>query len=455
MSAAPESGYRWGAAGTGWDELSPQVQDLILTSGARSWPEVQAGVQSFNEHWRPIRPPIMTAAMFTALHQVSDRVLELILGACQRRAATVGQLRRGLGVAEGEIALLNDAESLTEDLLVAGRPDILLCGGVPKFVEFNIDSALGGALDSDLIATRFAEVYAADGIAELTGLHAPPSSVDGRFSAIDAWLGPAGHRRVAMVMDLAATHAGLVDAQQFLDKFAPITARAAVAGLELVPYWLQWLELDEDNRLLAQGEPVDAVFRLFIADKAPACAGLQALQTAMLAETVRTFTSSASWLLSNKLVLAWLWQDLDALSPPDADLVRAHVPRTVLVDAGCISDAVARQPLLVLKPGGGSAGVDVLLGRDADPAAWRQALERAVERGGFVLQEYVESDLLSMDFVNLRTGALTHQAVPWCFGPYQFGRAQCGGLVRLGFPGGGAVMNIDRGALLSGLAILP
>jgi hypothetical protein len=60
-----------------------------------------------------------------------------------------------------------------------------------------------------------------------------------------------------------------------------------------------------------------------------------------------------------------------------------------------------------------------------------------------------------MDFVDIRTGALASEPVPWCFGPYQFGRVQCGGLVRMGFPGGGAVMNIDRGALLSGLAILP
>lgn len=453
--SAPASRYRWGSPRTGWDELTPELQQLLLASGARGWPQVQAGVQSFNEHWRPIRPPIMTAAMFSALHQVADRVLELILQACQRRAATAGQLRRVMGVAEDEIALLDEAEPLSEQLLAAGRPDILLCGGVPKFVEFNIDSALGGALDSDLIADRFAALYAADDITELTGLHPPASSVDGRFNAIAGWLGETAGRRIAMVMDLAAPHAGLVDPQGFLDKMAPVSARAAVAGLDLVPCWLQWLKLDEHGRLLAGGEPVDAVFRLFIADKAPACPGLDALQTAMLAATVRTFTSSASWLLSNKLVLAWLWQDLEQLSEQDRELVRAHVPRTSLLDAASIEDAVARQNCLVLKPGGGSAGVDVLLGRDAEPAPWRQALERAVERGGFVLQEYVESDLLSMDFVNLQTGALTSQPVPWCFGPYQFGRVQCGGLVRMGFPGGGMVMNIDRGALLSGLAILP
>ena len=109
----------------------------------------------------------------------------------------------------------------------------------------------------------------------------------------------------------------------------------------------------------------------------------------------------------------------------------------------------------MLKPGGGSAGVDVLLCGDASGEQWWAAVHRAVERGGCLLQDYVRSDLLSLDFVDLQTGAVVHQPVPWCFGPYQYGRVQCGGLVRLGFPGGGAVMNIDRGALLSGLAILP
>jgi hypothetical protein len=456
MSASSAPPFRWGNPGTGWELLPAQERELIVASGIGNWTAIQSGVQSFNEQWRPLRPPIMTEAMFGALHQVTSRMLELILQACRRRAATVGELRQAMGIAAGEITLLNEAETLSEDLLVAGRPDILLCGGVPKFVEFNIDSALGGALDSDMIAERFAQLYLADGITGRTGLHAPPSSIDGRFEAIGNWLGPARDARMAMVIDLAAPHSGLGDPQEFLDKFAPFVARgAAVAGLALVPYWLQWLRLDEQRRLLAGDEPVPAVFRLFIPDKAPDCAGLRALETAMAAGTVRTFTSSATWLLTNKVVLAWLWQDLGELAEADRALVRAHVPRTVLLDAGLIEDAVARQRDSVLKPGGGSAGVDVLLGRDASPQQWRQAVERAVDRGGFLLQDYVESDLLSMDFVNIETGDVVHEPVPWCFGPYQFGRVQCGGLVRMGFPGGGAVMNIDRGALLSGLAILP
>lgn len=455
MSASTTPQFRWDSPDATWEALPAEARDLIVATGTRRWTEIQAGVQSFNEQWRPLRQPIMTQDTFDALHEVSARVLDIILQACRRRAATAGELRRAMGIAEGEIALLMEDDPLTEDLLVAGRPDILMSGGVPKFVEFNIDSALGGALDSDMLSARFAKAYLADGITDRYGLHAPASSVDGRYRAIADWLGPDRGARLAMVMDLAVPHAGLVDAQAFLDKFAPFAAQgAAVAGLDVVPYWLQWLTVDEQQRLVAGGEVVPAVLRMLIPDKAADCAGLRALETALRAGTVRMFTPSATWLLSNKIVLAWLWEDLDQLDEADQAVVRAHIPRTRQLDASLIADALSRQPDVVLKPGGGSAGVDVLLGRDADPEQWRAAVHRAVERGGFLLQDYVESDLLSMDFVDMHTGTVVHQAVPWCFGPYLYGRVRCGGIVRLGFPGGGAVMNIDRGALLSGVSIL-
>jgi hypothetical protein len=49
---------------------------------------------------------------------------------------------------------------------------------------------------------------------------------------------------------------------------------------------------------------------------------------------------------------------------------------------------------------------------------------------------------------------VVHEAVPACFGPYLYGHQQCGSLVRMGFPGGGAVMNVHRGALMDGFALV-
>ena len=74
--------------------------------------------------------------------------------------------------------------------------------------------------------------------------------------------------------------------------------------------------------------------------------------------------------------------------------------------------------------------------------------------GDFLLQELVVSDLLTMQFVEMATGRVVEQGVPACYGPYLFGHRQCGSLVRMGFPGSGAVMNVTHGVLMDGFSLV-
>jgi hypothetical protein len=454
MSAATTPQFRWGSTDTGWETLPVPVREQLVASGARHWAEVHENVPSYNESWRPLRPVIVTSSMFAALHEVSVRIAGLILQACQRRAGTAGELRQALGVPAGRIRLLDEDEPLSEELLISGRPDILFSGGIPKFVEFNIDGALGGAFDSDNLAANFDACYRADGVGEPAGLSRPPSAVDGRLRTVAEWLGTAEDRRVAMVMDWSVGHAGPTDPRQFLGFLQPVAERAALAGFELIPYWLHWLESDDQQRLLVDGRPISHVLRMFVPDTAPPGSGVDALERVVRAGNVRCFTSAATWLLTNKLTLAWLWQDLPQLSEADRDLVRAHIPATALLTSDRVPEALARRAELVLKPVDGSSGRDVLLGRDADPQVWQQAVQRAAAGGGFLLQEFIVCDPLPMDFINTGNGDIVSHAVPACFGPYQFGGRQCGGELRIGFPGGGSVMNVGMGALVDSFALV-
>ncbi|HET6209607.1 MAG TPA: hypothetical protein VFD94_04450 [Jatrophihabitans sp.] len=455
MTASVRSGYRWGSPGTGWERLSSADQRRVVACGASNWQQIHDNVPSYNDIWRPARPVIMTASAFAALHETSDQIGRLILQSCQRRARTAGELRRALGVAEGHIRLLDDTEPLSEQLLVSSRPDVFFSGGVPKFVEFNIDGALGGAFDSDNLAANFDRCYRADGITADTGLYPPPSAVDGRLRTVAGWLGSGDDRRVAMVMDWTVGHAGPEDPADFLDYLRPVVDRAATAGFELIPYWLHWLDIDDQQRLLVAGRPVAHVLRMFVPDTAPASSGRDAIEAVVRAGNVRIFTSSATWLLSNKLTLAWLWQDLPELTEPDRELVRAHIPRTVLLTGDQRADALARRPELVLKPHDGSSGRDVLLGRDTDLQQWQAAVDRALDSGGFLIQDLVVDDLLPMEFIDMATGEIVEHRVPCCYGPYLFGHQQCGGELRMGFPGGGSIMNVGHGALVNGFALLP
>jgi glutathionylspermidine synthase len=257
-----------------------------------------------------------------------------------------------------------------------------------------------------------------------------------------------------MLMDFDSTdHALMAEPEKFLALLAPVTARAGDFGLDLVPYPVGWLTLDADGRPLANGRPLDAVFRLFVADRVTPSAGLDALGAVLAARRVPVFTPSATWLLGNKQVLAWLWRDADGLPPADRDLVRRHVPRTEALTADTVPRAAAGRAGLVVKPGGGSSGVGVLIGRELDDARWRDGLERAAAAGGYVLQEYVDADPVPMDFVHVDSGDVVTEDVPYSVAPYVFGHRPAGACVRVGFPGGARVLNLDRGVLVSGVLV--
>jgi hypothetical protein len=282
-----------------------------------------------------------------------------------------------------------------------------------------------------------------------------PSAVDGRFAAARSTLDLPAGARVAMLMDFDSTdHALMKEPDKFLALLAPVTDRARDFGLDLLPYPVGWLTVDGRGRLIADGRPLDAVLRMFVADRVHPSAGLDLLEAALLAGTVPAFTPSATWLLGNKLVLAWLWEDAEGLPAADRDLIHRYLPRTEALTAGALERAVAGRRGLVVKPGGGSSGVGVLIGPELAEGQWRAGLELAVAAGGHVLQEYVEGDPIRMDFVHVDTGETVTEEVPYSVAPFVFGRRPAGVCVRVGFPGGARVLNLDRGVLVSGVLLV-
>ncbi|MER6754418.1 hypothetical protein ABT235_09605 [Micromonospora echinofusca] len=446
--------YRWPSAARAWLDLPAPVRADMVAAGAGAWREVFDGRATYNERWRLARPPVMDETSLGVLNAVSDRLAQLIFEACRRRAATAGELRRLLSVPDGETRLLDDDEPLTEALLAAFRPDVLLCDGVPRFVEYNIDSSLGGAFDADTTVRRFVDVYRRRGLTDRVRLSAAPSAVDRRFAAIRADLGLPEGARVAMLIDFDAEYPGLDDPQRFIRLLSPVVERAAACGMDLVVAPVSQVSLDDRKRLVAGGAPVDGVFRLFVPNRVTPSAGVDALAAALAAGTVPMWVSAAAWLVANKRAFAWLWEDADTLPAADRDLVRRYVPRTWSLTADLLDRAVADRHDLVAKPADGSAGVDVLIGRETDADAWRDGLTRAVGRGGFILQEYVKADDVPLDFVHIGTGETVAAEVPYSIAPYLFGRRAAGACIRTGFPGCDGVLNLARGVLLSGLLVV-
>ena len=91
---------------------------------------------------------------------------------------------------------------------------------------------------------------------------------------------------------------------------------------------------------------------------------------------------------------------------------------------------MAGQRDLVSKPADGSAGIDVVIGRESDAGTWARALRRGIDRGGYILQEYAHADVVPMDFVHIETGETVTEEVPYSIAPYLFGRQPSNACVR-------------------------
>ncbi|MGW6282407.1 hypothetical protein [Kribbella sp. NPDC055071] len=438
-----------------WHQLPEATRTALIARGTESWQQVYDGVATHNKEWRPLRPPIMSAETYRSLTDISATVARLILAACLRRATTAGELRRALDVPVGAIDLLDEDLPLTEELLGGVRADILLADGTPYVVEANIDSALGGAHDSDGVARRFLAAYAGDPVLESLGLTAPPSAVDARYEAVRQTLGLTGTDRLAMVFTTGGTYPGSQDGLAMIKLLEPFSERGRELGLDMRVYPVEWLTLDPAGRLCVDDGPIDALLRMFVPQGTKPSGGLDALGTAVRTGSVRMFTATASWLLASKAIFAWLWDDLDLMSPEDEDVVRRHVPRTEVFSAGLRPRAIADQNRLVLKPSGSYGGVGVVVGPEVSRHVWATALDAAISERGYILQSYVDVDRLTMQFVNLDTGEPQQAAVPFCIAPYLFANTPAGAYLRFTVPDAGPVVNVGQGALTSGLLLIP
>ena len=438
-----------------WHQLSEAARTALVARGTAAWEQVYDGVATHNKKWRPLRPPIMTAQTYRRLTDISADVARLILDACLRRATTAGELRRALGMPVGYIDLLDESLPLTADLLGGVRADILLSGGVPCVVEANIDSALGGAHDSDGVAARFLAAYRGDPVLDGLGLTAPASAVDARYEAVRTALSLTGDDRLAMVFTTGGTYPGSQDGLAMIKLLEPFTERGRELGLDMRVFPVEWLSLDGAGRLCVDDGPIDAVLRMFVPQGTKPSAGLEALQNAVESGAVRMFTATASWLLASKTIFAWLWDDLEQLDPADAETVRRHVPRTEILSAALRDQAIADRTGLVLKPNGSYGGVGVVVGPEVDSETWQVALDAAIEEGGYILQQHVAVDRLTMQFVKLETGETEEADVPFCIAPYLFGGTPAGAYLRFTVPNAGPVVNVGQGALTSGLLLVP
>ncbi|MGN5391186.1 hypothetical protein [Streptomyces sp. JL7001] len=436
-----------------YDRLPEEVRGRIDALGREHWRRGHAGVPRLADSWCPTRPLLLDADAYAVVGAVADRAAGLVLQACLRRVSTAGELLEALSMPLGQFPLLDPAEALTERLLTSMRADVMVERGVPKVVELNIDGAIGGAIEADLIAAQFQEVYAGPAAAaDPAGspLRTPPSAVDAFFTELVSFLGltEGGCLVVPVFREDGLDH--LADLDDFICFLAPMAERGKAYGITVVGYPLDGLTLDDRQRLRAGEHVAEGVFRLFLPVE-QAGPGLDALGAALRAGTARMYTPEATSPVSDKRVLAWLWEDLDLLGPDDRDFVRRHVPYTVIAGAEALGEDRAS---LVLKPGDGYGGAGVVLGRSVEQEEWRERILAAAGSGDHILQQVVEADLVTFEFAHETTGEIRSAAVPCVLGPMMYGRGLSGIYVRHGSPKRGDLINTHQGAASNSVLIV-
>ncbi|MFF8264125.1 hypothetical protein [Streptomyces virginiae] len=436
-----------------YDTLPEEVRGRIDALGREHWRRGHAGVPRLADSWCPTRPLLLDADAYALVGAVADRAAGLVLQACLRRVSTAGELLEALSMPRSQFPLLDPAEPLTERLLTSMRADVMVERGVPKVVELNIDGAIGGAIEADLIAGQFQELYAgpaAAGDPSGSPLRTPPSAVDAFFTELVSFLGlPEGGCLVVPVFrEDGLDH--LADLDDFISFLAPMAERGKTHGITVVGHPLDGLALDDRQRLLAGGHVAHGVFRLFLPVE-QAGPGLDALGAALRAGTARMYTPEATSPVSDKRVLAWIWEDLDLLGPDDRDFVRRHVPYTVIARAEALGE---ERTSLVLKPGDGYGGAGVTLGRSVEQQEWRERVLGAAGSGDHVLQQVVEADLVTFEFAHETTGEIRSAAVACVLGPMMYGRRLSGIYVRHGSPKRGDLINTHQGAASNSVLIV-
>ncbi|MFI6447216.1 hypothetical protein [Kitasatospora sp. NPDC050543] len=442
-----------------WEQLPQQERTAFLArrTGAGRWPYGASDGWQRGRPWQPMRPLVLDRAEYDAFGLVAQQLLRLTVDACRRRATTVGELQAALRDPRPH-RLLEPARPLAETpLLRIARPDVLLSGGVPQFMELNIAITLYGMPALDRMAQAYARLCP-DGL-----LAAPPHTHRARSALLAEAAGAGAGRRPCVLVPTWRSRSGpaarLSSRRALRAYLQPTVDAAAESGLDAVVADLSRLRTDAAGNLYAGESRIDLVLNWFISSRVVHDGGgLAAIATALAAGTVQLFFPEAMRLLSSKQALAWLHEDLDLLAPADRATVEAHVPWTGWTAAHqgaaqrerFMERALDERRDLVLKPAIGANGSGVVFGSDVDGRRWRRLLTERAARRSLVVQRRVEGDTVAMPFLAPESGRRCEVRLPFVLAPFLVDGRICGSLVRhFGpeHPSGAKVINSRKGAV--------
>lgn len=390
------------------------------------------------------RPVMVDDAEFRAFGRDLARVFELVTSLPRRcfdgdhdrfRAALRIDERRGAVMRR----LLGDSAPP-----LYGRADTYYDGSSFKLLEFNIGSALGGL---DMVGALPAAYLGVPAFAEFAAEHGL-RHLDIGADIADA-LRVAG-KAAATGEPVVAVLEGPGGMAIYGHKRRAIAELLAGHGLECRVGEIGDLRFHAGKPHL-DGTPVDVILRYYALDEMLAHPDGEALMEPVFRahEEGAVVLWTPSNMFGNKGTLAMLSEfaeDDSLFSAQERAVVDRVLPWCRVLgrpgagpDAELIEECVRRQEQLVFKPTGLFGGKGVLIGREVDPATWRDALTESA-RVGCLVQEIVLPNKEPM--IDPDTGARSEWYALWA--AFMTPAGLSGGGIRAVPPGGSGVITMTN-----------
>lgn len=380
----------------------------------------------------PLRPVLLPAAQYTELVTTARHAADLLARVCRARASSPEELARLVDFVRPSVSLWSTSPRQARWSTAMSRPDLVLSGGVPKLLELNVNSALGGLHQ----VPRMDRAYA--GRADIRAAAARfPLSCLSMGTALQSLLTEVGRSigverpRVAV---LGFDHPEDRNGQEAA--YTDVIDTLRLHGLPAVYAQPQDLR-PVRGRTLVRGTRVDIIVRDFVtADAADAGIDLAPLRAVVEQDAAVVLAPETGAPYASKRVLAWLTEDAPAMSAADRRFVQRHVPPTYVVRPGALGDTpgtvlrhlLEHQPRLVLKGNQGHSAERVAVGRECPEDRWRELAREAVARGDSVVQDLVPTDTVDVPMYDPGSGASTLVRSKAVYGPLLL-RGECGGIL--------------------------
>jgi len=392
-----------------------------------------------------LKPVFLSSEEAEDISKITGHIMS-ILDKVTRLYFTRPELREFFYIEE-KAAKIIDVEHRYKKNVMISRPDSFLVNDSLRFVEFNCDSPAGVGL-CDMTEQIIKETYIFEKLAKRYEFKAKKRSqylLDALLEAYQEFGGKSKHPNIAIVdWEGIRTTNEFQLLQAFFIEQGHETTIADPRAVKLV-----------NGRLEYKGFPIDLIYRRVIFKEL--LAKLDEVGDFLKADhdgKVCVVNPLRSRLASNKAMLAIMTNQRDfkdVFSEEENQIIKRHIPWTRRVlDMQTFYEGnpvflkkhiVSHKDVLVLKPGDGYGGKDVMIGRETDKDTWTNLVARILRnKEDWVVQRYVEITQMTVPQMDGDTVKMVNKK--YNLNPFVLAHRYAGSVARLSDQ---SVINVSAG----------